>query len=80
MWHQISDNLISYVKNSAFDQTENQDLILLYNEMVKPLSTKLKPLKYAIITVSVSRQFSDIEAAITFLEEAKTRLQGKIDA
>jgi hypothetical protein len=48
--------------------------------MVKPLHTKLKPLKYAIITVSVSRQFSDIEAAIVFLEEARTRLQGKIDA
>ena len=48
--------------------------------MVKPLHAKLKPLKYAIITVSVSRQFSDIEAAIVFLEEARTRLQGKIDA
>lgn len=80
MWHQISDNLIDYVKNSAFDQQENQDLLALYNEMIKPLYNKLNPLKYALITVSVSRQFSDIEAAITFLEEAKVRLQGKVDA
>ena len=80
MWHQISDNLINYVKNSAFDQIENQDLILLYNEMIKPLNAKLRPLKYALITVSVSRQFSDIEAAINLLEEARTRLQGKVDA
>jgi hypothetical protein len=52
----------------------------LYNELVKPLNRKLNPLKYAIITVSVSRQYPDIEAAITFLEEAKTRLSGKTDA
>ena len=74
MWHPISENLINYTKSTAFDQQENQDLILLYTEMIKPLHNKLNPLKYAIITVSVSRQFADIEAAITFLEEAKSRL------
>jgi len=74
MWHPISENLINYVKSPAFDQQENQDLLLLYTEMIKPLHTKLNPLKYAIITVSVSRQFADIDAAITFLEEAKSRL------
>ena len=74
MWHPISENLINYVKSPTFDQQENQDLLLLYTEMIKPLHTKLNPLKYAIITVSVSRQFADIDAAITFLEEAKSRL------
>ena len=80
MWHQISDNLIAYTKKVDFDSQENQDLIQIYDELVKPLNTKLNPLKYAIITVSVSRQFSDIENAISFLEEAKTRLGGKSDA
>ncbi len=30
--------------------------------------------------MQVSRQFADIEQAITFLEEAKTRLTNKVDA
>lgn len=64
MWHEISDNLIAYTKNAIFDQTQNQDLLTLYNELIKPLSAKLNPLKYAIITVQVSRQFPDIEQAI----------------
>jgi hypothetical protein len=64
MWHEISDNLIAYTKNAIFDQSQNQDLLNLYNELIKPLSTKLNPLKYAIITVQVSRQFPDIEQAI----------------
>jgi hypothetical protein len=80
MWHQIADNLVNYTKNAAFDQAENVELIELYNEMIKSLSTKLNPLKYAIITVSVSRQFADLEAAIVFLEEAKGRLINRTDA
>lgn len=48
--------------------------------MVKPLYMKLNPLKYAIITVSVARQYPDLEQAIKFLEEAKSRLVNKVDA
>ncbi len=33
-----------------------------------------------IITLSVSRQFSDIEAAITFLEETKSRVKNYVNA
>lgn len=80
MWHQIAENLVNYTKNAVFDQTENQDLVQLYDEVIKSLSLKINPLKYSIITVSVSRQFSDLEQAIKFLDDAKTRLQGKQDA
>jgi hypothetical protein len=55
-------------------------LLALYEEIIKPLNTKLNPLKYAIITLSVSRQFSDIEAAITFLEETKSRVKNYVNA
>lgn len=72
--------MVNYTKSTVFDQAENTELVHLYNEMVKSLSTKLNPLKYAIITVQVSRQFADLEAAITFLDEAKTRLVNKSDA
>jgi len=40
----------------------------------------MNTLKYALITVSVSRQFPDIEKAIEFLGAAGTRLDGNIDA
>lgn len=48
--------------------------------MVKDLHSRLNPLKYAQITVIVSSQHSDLEQAITFLEEARTRLDKKEDA
>lgn len=48
--------------------------------MIKPLSNKLNPLKYAVVTVSSARQIPDIEAAIEFLEEARKRLDKSIDA
>lgn len=72
--------MVNYTKSTVFDQAENTELLELYNEMIKSLSTKLNPLKYAIITVQVSRQYADLEAAITFLEEAKGRLVNKTDA
>ena len=60
---------------------ENDDgLLHLYNELVKDLHMRLNPLKYAQITVICSAQFVDLEAAITFLDEARTRLAGKNDA
>jgi len=71
---------VNLCKATEFDRTENQDLLDLYNEMIKPLSTRINPLKYAIVTVSVSRQFADIEQAITFLDEASKRLEGRKDA
>jgi len=61
----MTDHLVMYCKNKEFDQGD--DLINLYNDMVKGLSTKLNPLKYALITVRVSRQFTNIEEAIEFL-------------
>lgn len=79
MWHQISDNLIELAKHKAFDQIENEDLLDLYRPMIQPLHDKVNPIKYAIVTVHVSRQFTDIEKAIEFLGEAKDRLKS-VDA
>jgi len=67
-------------KHTAFDATENTDLLELYDEMIKGLQSKLNPIKYALVTILVSRQHKDIEASITFLDEASKRLDGKRDA
>ena len=55
-------------------------MIELYNALVKDIVTRVNPLKYALITVNASRQFTDLEEAIRFLDGAKGRLAGKQDA
>jgi len=67
LWHQISDELIAYYKDKAFDAAENDDLLVLYEALVKALTHKLNPIKYAILTVLASRQHTDIEVSIEFL-------------
>ena len=72
--------MVQYTKDKAFDSDNNTDLLELYEHMVQGLSSKLNPIKYAIITISVSRQHADIEQSIVFLDEASKRLDGKRDA
>ena len=80
LWHQIADELIVYYKDKAFNASENDDLLVLYEALVRPLTHKLNPIKYAIITVLASRQHVDIEVSIDFLDQAKDRLQRYGDA
>ena len=81
MWHQLTDILVAYVKDTAFDASgDGNELILMYSKMIEKLNYKLNPIKYAIITISCSRQYESIEDAIKFLEEAKGRLRNKHDA
>lgn len=80
LWHQISDELLIYFKEKAFDQGENSDLLTLYESLVKGLTHKLNPIKYAQLTVLASRQHADIELSIQFLEEARGRLESYNDA
>jgi hypothetical protein len=49
----LTDALISYTGDRAFD--EGTDLIDLYSSLIKDLSTRVNPLKYALITINVSR-------------------------
>ena len=78
LWHQLTDQLLAYSNEKVFD--EGTDLIELYNTLIKDVVTRVNPLKYSLITVNASRQFTDLEEAIRFLEGAKGRLVGKQDA
>ena len=80
LWHQISDDLILYFKEKAFDTADNSDLLTLYDALVKSLTHKLNPIKYALLTILASRQHADIDMSIAFLEEAKGRLESYRDA
>ena len=80
LWHQISDDLILYFKEKAFDTADNSDLLTLYEALVKSLTHKLNPIKYALLTILASRQHADIDMSIAFLDEAKGRLESYRDA
>ena len=80
LWHQISDDLILYFKEKAFDTADNSDLLTLYDALVKSLTHKLNPIKYALLTILASRQHADIDMSIAFLDEAKGRLESYRDA
>jgi hypothetical protein len=72
--------LLTYVHDTAFDSSNGNELIELYNKLVLKMNYRLDPLKYSMITIACSRQFESIEDSISFLEEAKDRLRLKHDA
>ena len=55
-------------------------MLTLYEACVKSLTHKLNPIKYAVLTVLASRQHADIEVSLSFLDEAKKRLESYKDA
>jgi hypothetical protein len=54
----MTDILHDYVKNTAFDASgEGNELIVFYEKLILKLQHRLNPIKYALITISCSRQF-----------------------
>ena len=81
MWHQMTDCMVAYVKESCFDSSgDGNELIVFYEKLVQKLNFRLNPIKYSLITIYCSRQFEAIEDSIKFLESAKERLKGNTDA
>ena len=77
----MTDCLVAYVKNSAFDASgDGNELIVFYEKLVQKLNFRLNPIKYAIITILCSRQYESIEDSIKFLESSKDRLKSSPDA
>lgn len=77
----MTDSLMEYVKDKSFDMGgEGNELIVLYEKMIQRMNHRFNPIKYALITISCSRQHQNIEDSIKFLEEAKERMKGKVDA
>ena len=57
MWHQMGDLMLDYVSDKAFDMSEGNELVEMYEKMIKKLDDRLNPMKYALITISCSRHF-----------------------
>ena len=56
MWHQMTDCMVVYVKESCFDSSgDGNELIVFYEKLVQKLNFRLNPIKYAMITILCSR-------------------------
>ncbi|CAI2371977.1 unnamed protein product [Moneuplotes crassus] len=78
MWHIITDQLYNLTCDAEFDQ--GADLLTFFNDFVIKLDTKINELKYIRIAVNCSRQFQNIEEAITFLSGLEEKVKDSIGA
>ncbi|KAL6955737.1 26S proteasome non-ATPase regulatory subunit 13 A [Sarracenia purpurea var. burkii] len=73
LWHQLTLKLEQFVALSVFQAGDA--LIQLYHNFVTDFETKINLLKLAHFTVIVSRQYSEKEAAISYLDGVIEKLR-----
>ncbi|XP_028754683.1 26S proteasome non-ATPase regulatory subunit 13 homolog A [Neltuma alba] len=73
LWHQLTLKLEQFVGLAVFQADDA--LIQLYHNFITDFETKINLLKLAHFAVIVSRQYSEKEAAIGFLEGVIEKLQ-----
>ncbi|KAL3619156.1 26S proteasome non-ATPase regulatory subunit 13 A [Castilleja foliolosa] len=73
LWHQLTLKLEQFVALAVFQAGDA--LIQLYQNFISDFETKINLLKLAQFSVVVSRQYSDKEAAINYLEGVIEKLR-----
>lgn len=73
LWHQLTLKLEEFVSLSVFQAGDA--LIQFYHNFITDFETKINLLKLAHFTVIVSRQYSEKEAAINYLEGVIEKLR-----
>ncbi|XP_049386999.1 26S proteasome non-ATPase regulatory subunit 13 homolog B [Solanum stenotomum] len=73
LWHQLSLKLEQFVALAVFQAGDT--LIQLYHNFITDFETKINLLKLAHFAVIVSRQYSEKDAAIGYLEGVAEKLQ-----
>nr|GMD97356.1 26S proteasome non-ATPase regulatory subunit 13 homolog A [Ipomoea batatas] len=73
LWHQLTHKLEEFVSLSVFQAGDA--LIQLYHNFITDFETKINLLKLAHFAVIVSRQYSEKEAAISYLEGVIEKLR-----
>lgn len=66
LWHQLTMMLEEFIQNKAFDTGD--DLVTMYSAFLKNFQTKLSQLRLMKILVRVSKQYSDANEAMAFLQ------------
>ncbi|XP_051219151.1 26S proteasome non-ATPase regulatory subunit 13 homolog B isoform X1 [Lolium perenne] len=72
LWHQLTLKLDQFLALAVVQAGDA--LIQLYNHFISDFETKINLLKFAHFTVVVSRQYSDKDAAINYLEGVISKL------
>ncbi|XP_060176097.1 26S proteasome non-ATPase regulatory subunit 13 homolog A-like [Lycium barbarum] len=72
LWHQLSLKLEQFVVLAVFQAGDT--LIQLYHNFITDFETNINLLKLAHFAVTISRQYSEKEAAIGYLEGAAEKL------
>ena len=67
MWHEITEQLVSLTQDEIFD--EGSDLITLFEGFLNHLNWNINQLSFIQIAENCARQYTDLEAAITFMKE-----------
>jgi len=73
LWHQLTLKLEQFVALAVFQAGDA--LIQLYHNFITDFETKINLLKLAHFAVIVSRQYSEKEAAISYLEDVIEKLR-----
>ncbi|XP_058224546.1 26S proteasome non-ATPase regulatory subunit 13 homolog A [Rhododendron vialii] len=73
LWHQLTLKLEQFVALAVFQAGDA--LIQLYHNFITDFETKINLLKLAHFAVIVSRQYSEKDAAISYLEDVIEKLQ-----
>ncbi|MED6179525.1 26S proteasome non-ATPase regulatory subunit 13 B [Stylosanthes scabra] len=73
LWHQLTLKLEQFVALAAFQAGDA--LIQLYHNFITDFETKINLLKLAHFAVIVSRQYSEKEAAVSYLDGVIEKLQ-----
>ena len=73
----MTDILVAYVKNTAFDASgDGNELLVFYDKLILKLQHRLNPIKYAIITISCSRQHESKLPSINLTNDHFSRYRG----
>ena len=78
MWHEITEQLASLTQAEIFD--EGSDLITLFEGFLNHLNWNINQLSFIRIAENCARQYTDLEAAITFMKEQEEKLTGALES
>ncbi|CAH2078575.1 unnamed protein product [Thlaspi arvense] len=73
LWHQLTLKLEQFIALSVFQAGDA--LIQFYHNFITDFETKINPLKLAHFAVVVSRQYTEKEAAVSYLEGVIEKLR-----
>ncbi|XP_065910124.1 26S proteasome non-ATPase regulatory subunit 13-like [Dysidea avara] len=77
LWHQLTTKLVGFVKHESFS---SGGLLELYHGFIADFETKIKPLSLVDIILAVSKEITDKEEAIKFIQKTEEKVASNQEA